>query len=108
MLTAPFRTASLVLAAGGLALAAPASALPAAQGHAYADAAPVYGDMTYNHGKDRGRHRGWDKQDRRDYEESSGYRSNYQPQAYYDNGYQTNYGEPVYNNTRVVPSDLRQ
>jgi len=86
MLTATIRTASLALAAGGLALAVPASAVPAYQGRAYTEAAPVYGDLTANHGKDRGRHRGWDKQDRRDYGRYQQYRSNYQPQGYYNDG----------------------
>ena len=102
MLTATIRTASLALAAGGLALAAPASALPAAQARAAAEAAPAYGQLTFNHGKDRGRHRGWDKHDRRDYRYRS-YSGN-QPRAYYNN-YPSSYGEPVYRTTRVWRGD---
>ena len=105
MFTAPLRTASLVLAAGGLALAAPASALPGVQAHT--ELAPVYGQMTYEHGRDHhdnGRHRGWDKHDRRDarsYQSYSHYRQPvYQPRAYY-NSYPANYGEPAYRTTRV-------
>ena len=96
MLTATIRTASLALAAGGLALAAPASALPNLQTRAHAETAPVYGQMTYEHG----RHRGWDKHDRRDrrYQSYSRYRAPaYQSRAYY--------GEPVYQNTRVWRGD---
>lgn len=103
MLTTSIRTATLAMAAGGLALAAPASALPSLQGRSHVEAAPVYGEMTANHGKDRGRHKGWEKQNRRDYGRYAPNRSSYQQQAY--NGYRTNYGEPVYNNTRVWRGD---
>ncbi len=87
MLTASIRTASLAIAAGGLALSVPASALPAVHTRAHVETAPVYGDLTANQYRDRGRHRGWHKQDRRDY-------GRYQQQQRY-------YSEPVYNNTRV-------
>lgn len=108
MITAHLRTASLVVAAGGLALSAPASAVPAA--HAGIDAR-AYGAATAGYDDDeddddRGRHRGWykkdrrDRYDRRDARRYDRYRSSYQPRAYY-NGYPANYGEPVYNNTRV-------
>lgn len=108
MIAANIRTASLVLAAGGLALSAPASAVSAT--HA-STGAGVYGATTaaYN-GGDRGRHRGWYKQDRRDrYDRRDArrydrYRPSYQPRAYY-NSYPANYGEPVYNNTRVWRGD---
>jgi len=106
MMTAPFRTVSLALAAGGLTLAAPASALPDAQASAYSRAAPIYDTPTAAYDddrRDRGRHRGWDKRDRRD----SRYRSHsrygapaHRSRAYY-NGYPANYGEPVRHNTRV-------
>lgn len=109
MMTASIRSASLILAAGGLALAAPASAIPAAHAPAWEQTA-VYDSSRAGYDddddrRDRGRHRGWNKRDRsdrydrRDYR-SSRYRSNYRPQAYYNN-YPANYGEPVYNNTRV-------
>ena len=91
MLTASIRTATLALAAGGLALSAPASALPAVQARAHVETAPVYGDLTANQHRDRGRHRGWEKQNRRDY-------GRYQ-QRY--NSYPSYYGEPVNYNTRV-------
>lgn len=103
MMTAPFRTVSLVLAAGGLAIAAPASALPAAHSSAYARTAPIYDAPTASYDDDhddrwdRGRHRGWDKRDRKHrYRDYSRYRS-YQPRSYY--------GEPVYRNTRVWRGD---
>lgn len=108
MLTAPFRTVSLALAAGGLTLAAPASALPDAHASAWGKAAAYgasnasYHDDDDDDRRDRGRHRGWHKKDRREkYRSYSRYRqSAYQPRAYY-NSYPANYGEPVYNNTRV-------
>ena len=116
MFTASIRTASLALAAGGLSLAAPASALPSVMARTHTTAAPVYGEMTYEHSHghhDNGRHRGWDKHDRhgdwddddrrdgRRYHSYSRYRQPvYQPRAYY-NQYPANYGEPVYRNTRV-------
>ena len=101
MKTALFRNASLLLAAGGLALAAPASAVPAMpagiDSSAYGVAVAGYGDYG-----DRGRNRGWYQRDRRDrYDRRyDGYGSGYQPRGYY-NGYPANYGAPVYNNTRV-------
>jgi hypothetical protein len=110
MTATPFRTLTLAFAAGGMTIAAPASALPTVSGSAYAEAAPVYGDMTYNHGRDRhdnGRHRGWDKRDRDDHRSYRGYQSYsryrapvYQARPYYQS-YPANYGEPVYRNTRV-------
>ena len=105
MLNTSLRTASLALAAGGLAIAAPASALPTSHTAGYGHAA-VQGVNTVHYGdddrRDRGKHRGWHKKDRRErYESYSRYRQqSYRPQAYY-NGYPSNYGEPVYNNTRV-------
>ena len=106
MMTAQFRTASLAIAAGGRALAAPASALPEVRTSAGVSAS-VHGVTAAHYGDrdDRGRHRGWYKQDRRDrYDRRDRrydrYRSNQQSRAYY-NSYPANYGEPVYNNTRV-------
>lgn len=110
MLTKPLRNASLVLAAAGVALAAPASALPAlhsAPGHQNA----IYGIQTAGYDdddrddedhNDRGRHGGWENRDRRDhgYRRYDRYRSGYQPRGYYNN-YPANYSEPVYRNTRV-------
>lgn len=122
-MTAIFRNATLALASGGLALAAPASALPAAHYAAW-NVSPVHGSTAgYDEDEDgdrgdRGRHRGWDKHhgDERRYESRSTYRQpsyrqpsyrqptyrqpTYRPQAYYNN-YPASYGEPVYNNTRV-------
>lgn len=113
MKTALFRTVSLTLAAGGLALAAPVSAVPASHAAMAAQDAAAYGIVTagyHDDRRDRGRHRGWAKQDRRDrYDRREDrrydrYRSSYQPRAYY-NSYPSNYGEPVYNNTRVWRGD---
>lgn len=97
---APLRTLALALAAGGLALSAPASALPTVAAPAWAGSAPVYGDTTFEH--DRGRHRGWYKHGRgHDRDDDDDYRYRGYPQrAYYDR-YPANYGEPVYQNTRV-------
>lgn len=100
MKTASFRSASLVLAASGLALAAPASAIPATHAGietaAYGLANAGYDDDDDD--DDRGRHRGWYKRDRRDHYDRryDRYRSDYRPRGYY-----SSYGEPVYNNTRV-------
>ncbi len=101
MTQASIRTVSLALAVAGLTLAAPASALPqlAVPAGSHADAAPAYGDLTYEHG--RGHHKGkhrWERDEDDDYR----YRSynTYAPRGYYNN-YPANYGEPVYRNTRV-------
>lgn len=82
MLTQKIRIAALAVAAGGLVAASPVAALPSAHASAWATAAPVYGDMAANYG-DRGRHRGWYKQDRRD---------RYDRYDRYDSGYR----QPVY------------
>lgn len=100
MITAPFRTASLTLAVGGLALSAPASALPTSH---TSPGLAIYGGTTAHFDDDdddrydRGRHRGWHKKHRSRHDRRY---SNYRPRAYY-NSYPANYGEPVYNNTRV-------
>lgn len=110
MMTTSFRTASLALAAGGLALAAPASALPVSHDAARVTSAAL-GVTTLSYDdddrRDRGRHRGWHKRDRHDrqYHGRTRYRDRAaQPRAYYNN-YPANYGEPVYNNTRVWRGD---
>ena len=102
MFIVSLKTAALSLAAGGLTLAAPASAAPATHSSAvatgWAQSAPVYGDMSYEHGRhDRGEKRGHYKHRR--YEDYS-YRARNRSQPYYS-GYSRNYGEPVYRNTRV-------
>lgn len=105
MRTTSIRTASLALAAGGLALSVPASALPASHASAW-NASNVHGVAAAGYDddrRDRGRHRGWNKRDRDDrrYQSRSRHRAPaYQQRAYY-NSYPANYGEPVYNNTRV-------
>lgn len=103
MINRSIRTASLALAAGTMTLAAPASAVSTSMARAEQASSPILGAMTFEHGKDRGRHRGWDKHhDHRD----SRYQqySSYQPRAYY-NSYPSRYSEPVYNNTRVWRGD---
>lgn len=115
MLTQQLRISALALAAGGLTLAAPASAYPSFRPQAWTSAS-VYGGSTAGYGDDEdddhdeGRHRGWsnrdrhdDRRDRRDYRRYA-YRGGYQPQPYYQN-YPSNYGEPVYRNTRVWQGD---
>jgi hypothetical protein len=111
MKTVPLRTVSLALAASGLALSAPASAVPASHaGIGAGDRAGLglavagYDDDDYD--DDRGRHRGWHKKKHR-YDRHARYdryRSSHRPRAYY-NSYPANYGEPVYNNTRVWRGD---
>lgn len=114
MITASIRTASLALAAGGLALSAPASALPDVHAAARGSSA-VHGVTTAHYDddddeddddEDRGRHRGWYKKDRRDHYDRryDRYRSNYRSRPYY-NSYPAHYGEPVYRNTRVWRGD---
>ena len=112
MMTAHLRTASLALAAGGLALSAPASAIPATHVGIGAGDAAAYGlgSAAYDDDDDDDDRRRWSKRDRRDrYDRRSDrrhdrYRSRYQQRAYY-NSYPANYGEPVYNNTRVWRGD---
>lgn len=86
MMTAPFRTLSLALAAGGLTIAAPASAVTATHSVGAQQAVAVYGETTAGYGDrwDRGNHRGWDKQGRNDrrYEQQRRYE-----QSRYDNNY---------------------
>ena len=61
MLKAPIRIASLAVAAGGLAFAVPSSALPVVHSTTHVEAAPVYGETTFNQYRDR-----WDRRDRYD------------------------------------------
>lgn len=76
------KRAALALAVPGLAIAAPAFAAPAPHSAAYAHSA-VWADQSAENG--RRHHRNYDR---------SG-------QRYYGNGYQQNYGEPVYANSTV-------
>ncbi|MXO58342.1 glycine zipper 2TM domain-containing protein [Altererythrobacter salegens] len=91
------RNAALALAVTGLALPATASAAEYAWPGASHSAYP---NDTWEHNRDRGKHRGWykDRGHSRDYDRyrSSGYRSYgyYQPARTY-------YAEPVYRDTRV-------
>lgn len=83
-MTLSLKTAGLALAATGLALSGPASAAPAY--HAAQSAqTPVYGETSWDHGRDRYR-------DRRDYRN-------------YGQRYDRNYGEPVYRDTQVWRGD---
>ena len=61
MTATAFRNLALALAAGGMTIAAPASALPTITSSAHAEAAPVYGETTFNQYRDR-----WERRDRRD------------------------------------------
>lgn len=99
--------AAFALAAPGLALAVPAAAAPAWHTSAPAAQSAPFGDLSFDH-KDRGRHRGWDKnrgrydryeRDDRDdrYDGRRNYNS-YQSRGGYD-------GEPVYANTRIWRGD---
>lgn len=85
----PLKTASMVLAASGLALSMPASAAPAVHANSAAHAA-VIGDMSYDHGR----------KDRYRDSRRSDYRDRYQSRPYYE-GYGRNYGQPVRADTRV-------
>lgn len=103
---ATIRPLSLALAAGAMTLAAPASAFPTSPTYAWQQQAPAHGVAAAGYDDDdrhdRGRHRGWHKRDR--YDRHDRYRPSYRPSAYYDR-YPANYGEPVYNNTRVWRGD---
>ena len=108
-------TISIALAATGLTLAAPSSAIAAVPAHAAPQAqAPVLGDMTYEHHKRKHRqgrghysaHRYDDRRydrryDDRRYDDRRYYRDT---RPYYQN-YDRNYGEPVYRDTRVWRGD---
>lgn len=103
MATASLRTVAMALAAGSLVISVPASAVPQTSTPTWDRHTPVYGNLSYEHG--RGHHRGWrnherDDDDRDDYR---GYRD-YRPGAYYDR-YPASYSEPVYRNTRVWRGD---
>ena len=92
------KTASLALAATGLTLAAPASAaVPShAAPQAHSVAASIAGDMTYEHGKKR-KHKNWKRGHRGHHDDYRGYRA---PRPYYM-GYDRDYGQPVYRDTRI-------
>ena len=87
-----FKTASMALAATGLALAMPASAAPVTHTGLGAHAA-VTGDMAFEHGK----HRKYRNHREREYR---GYRGSYRAQPYYE-GYGRYYGQPVRADTRI-------
>lgn len=88
MKTSMFKTAALMMAVPGLALAAPSAAAPATHSAGY-ETSSVWGNQTA-------------EQSRRQYR-------NYDNRSYgqgYDSRYQQNsYGEPVYANTRVWQGD---
>ncbi|MBX7513144.1 glycine zipper 2TM domain-containing protein [Qipengyuania sp. GH38] len=95
------KTASLALAATGLTLAAPASAaVPAhAAPQAHSVAASIAGDMTYEHGKKR-KHKNWKRGHRGHYDDHREYRGYREARPYYM-GYDRDYGQPVYRDTRI-------
>ena len=111
MLTQQFRFAALALAAGGLTLAAPASAIPAAHPSAWTNTTAAYGDLTTGYDDDdddddgrrwsnRGRDDRYERRDNRRYEREQRRYARQQSRQNYNN-YPANYGEPVYRNTRV-------
>ncbi|WP_100260869.1 glycine zipper 2TM domain-containing protein [Qipengyuania seohaensis] len=95
------KTASLALAATGLTLAAPASAaVPAhAAPQAHSVAASIAGDMTYEHGKKQKR-KHWKRHHRGHYDDHREYRGYREARPYYM-GYDRDYGQPVYRDTRI-------
>ena len=95
------KTTGLALAAGSLALSAPASAAPVAHAAAW-DNAPVYGDTVFEHGK--GHHKRKHRAKHGDSYGSYGYDRGYAGQPYYMQ-YSQNDGQPIYNNTRVWQGD---
>ena len=108
------KTISIALAATGLTLAAPSSAIAAVPAHAAPQAhAQVHGDMTFEHHKRKHRQgrghysahryddRRYDRYDDRRYDDRRYYRDT---RPYYQN-YDRNYGEPVYRDTRVWRGD---
>ena len=102
------KTAALSLATAGLAISMPASATTLANAADWTSATPAYGDLRAEHGKDhrdRGKHRGRYNRGNSDYGYSA-YRTpvRSRAQSYYSR-YPTNYGEPVYRNTRVWEGD---
>lgn len=120
MLTQKFRFAALALAAGGLTVATPASAIPAAHASTWTSSA-AYGDLTASYDDDdddddrrwgnRGRDNRYERKAERRYERDQ--RRYYRDQQRYArqqsrptyNNYPANYGEPVYRNTRVWRGD---
>ena len=90
------KSAGLALAAGSLALTAPASAAPPAHAAAW-NTPSAHGDMTWQH--KRKHHR---KHNR--YDSYSNYNRGYSSQPYYMQ-YSPYDGQPVYNNTRVWQGD---
>lgn len=96
MFQASIKTVALTLAASGLAISVPASAAPVT---AWDVDAPAYGSLAYQHWRhDRGEKRGHNKRNR--YESYSAYRTPDRSRPYYMN-YPSNYGEPVYRDSRV-------
>ncbi|MCB2088961.1 MAG: glycine zipper 2TM domain-containing protein [Sphingomonadaceae bacterium] len=88
------KLATMVLAVPVLAFAAPAMAT--APAHVGAPvAAHGMGDLTWQHGRDRGRHEGWDR--------GRGNRDRYYRGDRYrgDRYRETYYGDPVYRDTRI-------
>ena len=95
------KTASLALAATGLTLAAPASAaVPAhAAPQAHSVAASIAGDMIYEHGK-KHKNKHWKRGHRGHYDDHREYRGYREARPYYM-GYDRDYGQPVYRDTRI-------
>lgn len=95
-MTTLLKTASMAIAATGLAVAVPTTAAPALHANPNAHAA-VTGDMTFEHGKKR------KYRNHRDYRDDRRYRNDrrsYEARPYYM-GYDRYYGQPVRADTRV-------
>ena len=93
-----FKTASLALAASGLAVAVPASASPL-PAHAAPAAHAAVGDNVYEHG--RGHHKHKRHKGDRYYGRQYDRRGSYRDARPYYMGYDRNWGQPVYRDTRV-------
>lgn len=109
MFTQQIRFAALALAAGGLTLATPAAAVPAAHAQTWTSVS-AYGDLTAGYDDDdddddrrwgrRDRDDRYERQEARRYERDQRRYARQQQRRNYNN-YPANYGEPVHRNTRV-------
>ena len=91
---------SLAIAATGLTLSMPAAAAVPSYAAPEAHAA-VAGDMVVEHGKKHKRHKQHHHHDRYDDDRYYGDRRHYRDSRPYYMGYDRNYGEPVYRDTRI-------
>ena len=104
MLTQNIRIAAMALAAGGMTIAAPASAVPAAHAAPVAGAPSALGDLTFNYSdRDDRRWGRYERQAQRRYERDQRRYQRDQRRHYRDQ--RRYYGEPVHHNTRVWRGD---